>query len=47
MSGKIAKIKLGNTIFSVSDNRLDKYENGFSAASAGTIPSKKADGTIE
>ena len=47
MSGKIAKIKLGNTIFSVSDNRLDKYENGFSAASAGTMPSKKADGTIE
>ena len=47
MSGKIAKIKLGNTIFSVSDNRLDKYENGFSAASAGAMPSKKADGTIE
>ena len=47
MSGKIAKIKLGNTIFSVSDSRLDKYENGFSSASAGTVPSKKADGTIE
>ena len=47
MSGKIAKIKLGNTIFSVSDNRLDKYENGFSSASVGAMPSKKADGTIE
>ena len=47
MSGKIAKIKLGNTIFSVNDNRLDKYENGFFAASAGAMPSKKADGTIE
>ena len=47
MSGKIAKIKLGNTIFSVSDNRLDKYENGFSSASVGTVPSKKSDGAIE